>query len=516
MILDADELALTDVREEAVFGRGHLLHACNIPLSRLELRLADLVPRRSVRIVLCDGGEGLAEKAAERLSHFGYDDPSVLEDGIQAWADAGYELFSGINVPSKAFGEFVEHQYSTPAITAQELKTKIDGGEDLVILDSRPLDEYRVMNIPGGVCVPGAELVYRVHDIAPSPSTLLVVNCAGRTRSIIGAQSLINAGIANKVVALWNGTMGWHLAGFELEHDMDRRAPAISPENLSKARATAAEVGKRFGVKTIDTATLDGWKRDIDKRALYLLDVRNPEEYEAGHLPGSRSAPGGQLVQATDRYVGILKSRIVLIDDTGVRATMTASWLNQMGWPDVAVLENALQGIELEKGLPKSSVLANDSNTIDELSPAELAQVTAGGVNIVDLSGSRNYKQRHIPGSWFALRSRLDADLDKLPSTPLIVLTSENGTLARIAAEEVTALTDTTVKVLAGGNAAWAAAGLPFAHGFENMASEPDDAWQRPYDRDSGAEDAMREYLSWEIDLVKQIERDRTARFGIV
>ena len=62
--------------------------------------------------------------------------------------------------------------------------------------------------------MPGAELVLRVRDIAPSPDTTIVVNCAGRTRSIIGAQSLINAGIPNKVVALRNGTMGWHLAGF--------------------------------------------------------------------------------------------------------------------------------------------------------------------------------------------------------------------------------------------------------------------------------------------------------------
>jgi rhodanese-related sulfurtransferase len=367
----------------------------------------------------------LSEKAAARLRDLGYSQVSVLERGTKAWAEAGYELFSGVNVPSKAFGEFIEHEYGTPSLSAEELKTKLDAGEKLVILDSRPIEEYEAMNIPGGVCVPGGELVYRVHDLAPSPDTLVVVNCAGRTRSIIGTQSLINAGIPNHVIALRNGTMGWHLAGYELEHGMERRAPAISPEGLSKARAAAADISQRFGVKTIGPDTLEQWLAEREQRSLYLLDVRNPEEYEAGHLPGSISAPGGQLVQATDRYVGTLKSRIVLVDDTGVRATMAASWLNQMGWPEVVVLENAFDGVELEKGARKMPVLGFDEAKVEEISPQALIQISAGGANVVDLSNSRHYRRHHIPGAWFALRSRLESAFARLPRAALLVLTSE-------------------------------------------------------------------------------------------
>ncbi|HEX7006272.1 MAG TPA: rhodanese-like domain-containing protein, partial [Alphaproteobacteria bacterium] len=217
MMVDGDELALLDVREQGVFGRGHLLFASCVPLSRLELMIDTLVPRRSVRVVLCDGGEGLAERAAERLASLGYTDVAVLAGGVEAWRAAGHVLFSGVNVPSKAFGELVERRCNTPRLTAHELAAKLEVGEDLVILDSRPWDEYRRMNIPGGIDAPGAELVYRVHDLAPTPDRLVVVNCAGRTRSIIGAQSLINAGIANRVAALKDGTMGWHLAGLPLE-----------------------------------------------------------------------------------------------------------------------------------------------------------------------------------------------------------------------------------------------------------------------------------------------------------
>lgn len=513
MLLDDEELALLDARETANFAQAHLLLASSLPLSRLELRIADLVPRRTVRMVVCDSGEGLAQKAAERLERLGYSEVAVLEGGVQACADAGYELFSGVNVPSKAFGEFIEHQYGTPSISAEELKDKLDTGEDLVILDSRPMDEYEVMNIPGGICVPGGELVYRVGDIAPSPSTLIVVNCAGRTRSIIGAQSLINAGVSNRVVALRNGTMGWHLSGYEPERGTQRRAPSVSPRCLANARAAVAQVAQRFTVQSIDRATLDQWRDERERRSLYLFDVRYPEEYQAGHLPGSISAPGGQLVQATDRYVGTLRSRIVLIDDTGVRATMAASWLNQMGWPEVVVLEQALDNVELEKGTRETPALGLGKVESDEISPQSLDQMSAHDANVIDLSDSRQYEHGHIPGAWFALRSRLDGAIAKLPPAPLLVLTSENGILALLAASEAASITDVPVKVLIGGNNAWAAAGLPLAQGLENMASEPDDIWLRPYDRDADIKGAMREYLSWEIGLANQIERDGTVRF---
>ena len=297
------------------------------------------------------------------------------------WAEAGYELFTGVNVPSKAFGEFVEIHEGTPSISAQELKAKMDAGEEMVVLDSRPMEEFRRMSIPTGIDVPGAELVYRLHDMVPSPETLIVVNCAGRTRSIIGAQSLINAGVPNQVVALRNGTMGWELAGLGCATGQDQRAPPVSPEGLAKAGKAVAGVARRFGVQTIGHVQLEGWRSESDRRTLYLLDVRGPDEYEAGHLPGSVSAPGGQLVQATDRYVGTQGARLVLVDDTGVRATMTASWLIQLGWSDVVVLTDGLAAGGLETGPYAPAVLGLDQGYLEgigEIGPAELDGAAGG------------------------------------------------------------------------------------------------------------------------------------------
>ena len=510
MLADGRELALIDVREELVFSQNHLLFARSVPLSRLELRFARLVPRRTTRIVLCDDADGMAERAAGILSRAGYTDVAVLDGGVAAWAAAGFELFSGVNVPSKAFGEFVEHASATPSIAADELDRLIRAGTDMVVLDSRPFDEYQRVSIPTAVNVPGAELALRIHDLAPSPQTLVVVNCAGRTRSIIGAQSLINAGVPNKVVALRNGTMGWTLAGLACESGKARRAPAVSSDGLAWAKSAAARVADRFGITRIDRGTLERWRAD-GERTLYLLDVRDPGEYEAGHIAGAVSAPGGQLVQATDQYVGTLGARIVLVDDAEVRAVMTASWLRQMGWSEVAVLAEAGG----ETGRPAAPVLGSAPAPELRIDGDGLAALIARDqATVVDLSLSRDYLRAHIPGAWFAIRSRLAHAFAKIPLRGTLVLTSEDGVLAGLAASEAQALVATPVRALDGGNAAWLAAGHALTADDPRMADDAIDTWLKPYERSKDTTKAMQDYLSWEVDLLARIERDGTARFA--
>jgi rhodanese-related sulfurtransferase len=514
-LLDDDELSLLDVREEGVFGAdGHLLFAVCLPMSRLELDVLSLVPRKSVRLVLCDGGDGLADRAAEKLSAWGYTDVSVLTGGVPGWEEAGNVVFRGVNVPSKAFGEFVEIESDTPNVSAEELKAMMDRGENMVVLDSRPWVEYRRMNIPTGIDCPGAELAYRVHDIVDDPDRTVVVNCAGRTRSIIGAQSLINAGVTNKVMALRNGTMGWALAGFDLETGSDRNFLPVSDDGLQDALACAERVTKRFGIQTIDRATLETWQSETETNSLYLLDVRNPDEYAAGHLPGSLSAPGGQLVQATDKWAGTYRSRLVLIDDTGVRATMTASWLVQMGWPNVFVLKEGLENTVLESGAQQAPMVPVSNSTIEMISPDDLnAEIEAGSVTVVDLATSLEYKAGHISGAWWAVRSRLANSLSGIPGEGPLVCTSPDGVLAAYAASDIAELTDRPVRVLDGGTAAWQAAGKAVTLGFENMADQNNDIQYKAYDHDDNIEFHMQEYLSWETGLVEQVERDGTARF---
>jgi rhodanese-related sulfurtransferase len=506
---DDGELALVDVREELIFSQSHLLLARSVPLSRFELRFGSLVPRRGTRIVLCDDNDGLAVRAAEILSRNGYAAIAILEGGVPGWGAAGFELFSGVYVPSKAFGEYVEHTDDTPNITAPELEKLIREGADLVVLDSRPFDEYSRVSIPTSTNVPGAELVLRAREIAPSPATTVVVNCAGRTRSIIGAQSLINAGLPNKVMALRNGTMGWSLAGFTPDSGKNRRAPEVSPPTLDWAREAAWRVAERCGVRRIDHATLDTWRKD-EQRTLYLFDVRDPAEYETGHVPGAMSAPGGQLVQATDQYVGTLGARIVLADDREVRAAMTGSWLRQMGHAEVFVLTEK----GTETGWPAPPMLRTEpvaqERAIDCAGLAAL--LSRNAATVVDLAMSRDYLREHIPGAWFAIRTRIDRAFKIIPQNGTIVLTSEDGVLAKLAVNEASALTGTPVRFLAGGNAAWRHAGQPLS-AEAKMADEAVDQWRKPYERSGNAKAMMQEYLDWEVDLLPRIKRDGTLQF---
>jgi rhodanese-related sulfurtransferase len=327
-LLLRDEIALLDLRHEAAYATGHPLFAANLAADRIELEAATRLPRKDVPIVVYDAGEGLVRLATDRLVALGYTDVRQLDGGLEAWRRAGYELFQDVNSYAKAFGELVETRRHTPSLPADQVAALIASNANIAVLDVRRFDEYTTMNIPGSVSVPGAELVLRAGRVAPDPETMIIVNCAGRTRSIIGTQSLINAGVANRVVALRNGTIGWTLAGRDLEHGSDRRGGIGLFEG---AKAKAREVAYRAGVRHIgpDEARV---LESQTHRTLYRFDVRASEEYAAGHIGGFRHYPGGQLVQEIDMAAPVRGARILLSDNMAVRADMTASWLAQMGW----------------------------------------------------------------------------------------------------------------------------------------------------------------------------------------
>jgi rhodanese-related sulfurtransferase len=506
---DGNEIALLDAREEVPFDARHILMAACVPLSRLELLVDASVPRRGTRVVWCDDGEGLAQRAAARMTALGWRDVSVLAGGIAAWDAAGHPLYEGVHVPSKAFAEVVEHEANTPWITAQDLKRMIDAKENIALFDSRSYAEFRDNSIPTAISVPGAELVYRFDDLVKSRDTLVVVNCGGRTRSIIGAQALINAGVPNRVVSLRNGTQDWHLAGNEVLRGRMARMPAVSPSGLETARTRAAAISKRFGVPQIDAATLAAWRAEADARTLYVFDVRDPEEYESGHVPGMKHVAGGQLVQETDRHAATWGARIVCVDDDGVRAVVTAHWLIQMGWEAAALTldPSAMTGATG----PWQPTVLGLGDSVSSLTAAELHQkMERDAAVVIDLDWSRSYRAGHIPGAWYGIRSRLDTILPTLPAGRTVVVTSSDGALAQLAAGEHPVL------ALEGGTRAWVAADLKLETGATHMATPPDDMRLRAREQEGGVEAAMRAYLTWEINLAAQMAADKDHRFRIL
>jgi 3-mercaptopyruvate sulfurtransferase SseA len=186
-----------------------------------------------------------------------------------------------------------------------------------------------------------------------------------------------------------------------------------------------------------------------------------------------------------------------------------------MAW-DVYVLDGVHASNLTEKGswqaplpgLPKiesvdaataSNWLKNDSNTI-----------------AIDFSTHANYVKGHIPGAWYALRSELTNAMKKIPQADRYVITSAPCELSLFAAQELQALTDAEVLVLAGGNAAWVKAGLELEKGASHLASPPLDRYKRPYEGTNVDMAAMQAYLDWEFGLVEQLGKDGTHHFWVL
>jgi rhodanese-related sulfurtransferase len=536
------EIALIDVREEDPFAQQHPLFAAQLALSRLELDAPWRLPRRDVPVVVMDDGEGLAEPAARRLVALGYTGVSLLDGGLDGWKRSGGEIFRDVNVPSKAFGELVEGVRHTPSLSADEVKALLDARADVVVLDARRFDEYRTMSIPTGISVPGAELALRVRALAPDPATRVIVNCAGRTRSIIGTQSLVNFGIPNPVAALRNGTIGWTLAGHALDRGQQRRFSDTTsdgaaktgastgdgalpdPATLPEARAKAQRLADRAGAQRLSA---EAWNQlDQPGRTVYRYDVRTPDEYAAGHLPGFGSAEGGQLVQETDVNAPVRGARIVLVDgpsmngapSDGVRAAMTAHWLAQMGW-EVAWIDGVPAELYTDQSTWPPAAPAPEARSI---TPTELtAALARGEVELINLATSAQHVARHVPGAWWVLRSQLAAALaivhaqgDGAPRP--IVLTCQDGRVSLQALPEVAALSGRPVLLLEGGNGAWFAAGLPTRSGEHGLASPRIDRYRRPYEGTDAPREAMQAYLDWEFGLVAQLGRDATHGFAVL
>lgn len=496
------QIALLDLRSPLERSNGHIAVSAGLPWHDVEQRIADLVPLTSTPIVLA-GRPELDERGAELLERLGYRDVSVLVDGLDGWKSAGGRIYTGTNVRSKTLGEWIEHTHGTPTVDGNTVDAWRAAGEEVVFLDSRTPAEYRHHHIPGGHNTGGgSEIAYRAAQVITDPNTKVVINCQGRTRGIVGAQSLINTGITNPVFSLRNGTPAWQQSGRPLEFGAGSELPApgtVAPELTVWARRTLGEAGAQI----IDLAQAQRYLDDTTS-VTYLLDVRSPGEFAEGHFTAAVSAPGGQLVQATDDYVAVHRSRLVLAD-TGdfVRAANTVQWLRYLHDGPITVV--AVTPKNSAGDLVRPNRLSITAPTVPTVSAAELP--TLGSAHLVDLRSSAQYAAGHLPGSVHARREHL-ADIVAAADGAPVVLIGDAG----YAAEHLVAGLDGDVRVLVGG--------------IESVAGRLTDADPRHAgeiaDRtgppDFGPErDAWYEaYFAWELALLGETEGDPFFDFDAV
>ncbi len=494
--------AVLDVRERGAYERGHIFRSTSLPRRLLEFRLPGLVTAFATPIVLLDDDGRLAQLAAPTLGMLRYTDVRTLAGGLPAWRAAGLRTVQGINVPSKVFGERALHEAKTPQISAHELAARIARGEEMVIVDSRTFEEYARGCVPGAISVPGGELVLRIGDLVPHPTTPIVVHCGGRTRSYIGAESLRRMRLPNPIVALENGTMGWDLAGLTLERFASRRAPAPSARGRAAASLVAKRVATEDGIVFTTAAELRALFERRHHANIVVLDVRTSEEYAEEHVAGAVWAPGGQAVQATDEYIAVRAAAIVLVCEGFVRSVMTASWLKRMGLRNVSVLAGGLPawkdvGGVVATGHPAPEPFGGASalGAIPVATPGPL-----DGATILNVDASDVYARGHVTGAAWLCRSRLEWRIaDIVPSRAAsIVTTCIDGWQSTLAAATLRGLGYAGARVLAGGTRAWQEAGLPVETGATKLLDEPDDVVLKPYDKGRAA---MEAYLRWEEQL---------------
>ncbi|GFG53213.1 sulfurtransferase [Mycolicibacterium agri] len=397
------QTAILDLRSPLERSNGHIAVSAGIPYHDLEQRIATLVPNRGATVVLA-GAQQVDERGAALLERLGYRDVAILDNGIDGWKSAGGRVYTGTNVRSKTLGEWIERRYSTPTVDSDTVDEWRREGADVVVIDSRPASEYVHHHIPGAYnSGGGAEIAFRTAQVVQDPGTKVVINCAGRTRGIVAAQSLINTGIPNPVYSLHNGTPAWERSGHPLAFGDGPAVPApeqVSPQLAEWAATTLAKAGAAVvDIDDVRTGLGD------DATTTYLLDVRTPQEYQLGHYSAAVSAPGGQLVQATDEYIAVRGARVVLVDTPDfVRAANTAQWLRFLHDGPLSVLAH-LPGADIARPQPTAVPVPD----VPRVSWDELEEWRSRGpVWIVDLRSSNGYAAGHIPGSIHARREHLD------------------------------------------------------------------------------------------------------------
>ena len=500
--------AVFDVRERGEYNECQIPNATSLARSQIEFRIAGLVPDRKVQLVVYDDGGARAPLAAATLRRLGYENVAVLGGGLSGWKSADQPTVSGVNVPSKAFGERVQHARNIPDLSAEELKALQDRAENLLILDVRTPEEYGRFCIPGGINVPGGDLILWAEELKQRENTSVIVNCAGRTRSIIGTAALRRLGLTN-VRELRNGTMGWVLAGFELETKPQRPTPLASAMGREAATALARRIAAEETISWISSQELS---RTLEARGMnYLIDVRSEGEFASGHVPGSINVPGGQAVQRADDFVAVRNARIIFISNESARAVMAAYWYREMGLAKVAVLEGGV------RAWSESGGSIEDGPAADEPVGFEAAQRAARVVDartvegrihdssslILDVGSSADFETGHLPGAKWMSRGWLELKLPELYAdrNQPIVVTCRDGRQSVFAALTLGVLGYSDVVVLDGGARAWTAAGYPTEPGAGGCLVEQNDVVLSPSIR--GTKEDMQRYLDWELTLKK-------------
>jgi adenylyltransferase/sulfurtransferase len=98
-------------------------------------------------------------------------------------------------------------QQPMPEITATELKSRLDKGDDIQIVDVREPNEVAIARIPNSIHIPLAQIINRMDEIDPTRET--VVHCKMGGRSARAIEALNRSGFKGNLTNLKGGIIAW-------------------------------------------------------------------------------------------------------------------------------------------------------------------------------------------------------------------------------------------------------------------------------------------------------------------
>lgn len=516
-----DEIAFLDVREAGQFGDGHPFLATPCPYSRFERNILDLVPNKNVPVILIDDGDHVGNKALQIAQKMGYSNLSVVDGGIQKWESTGARLFKGVNVPSKTLGELAEHYLHPKTITPQELNELLKSKDPPFLFDCRPPMEYQKMTIPGARSAPNGELAYRQRELISNENTPVIVTCAGRTRGIIGALGLKLSGVKNPVYALENGSQGWVLEGLSLARSNQLEPlPEVCTQSKLEGSLSAKSLLAKLGVTQI-TAQEARKYLEQSQGTTYLFDIRSEAEFFNQMCPFAQHVWGVQLIQATDQWIGVRRSRIILIDDTGLRAALAAIWLHILGYSVCFLpIEEALKLCNFENSSHlknKSRQALEDSNYLKKYSAKDAFDLSRNSnVLLIDSRQSMDYRKAHAKGSRWLIRPKVPKFLKHTDLSNTFILIDDQFDRLQALANELKSNGAVSLGYVYGGMQAWKDENLPIK---TSQFSPPDheciDFLFFTHGRHDGNLADSRLYLEWEKSLIKRLHPHELNAFDL-
>ena len=508
-ISDKEEVAFIDVREIGQHTNGHPFFSISIPYSLFEFNIKTLVPNKKTRVILIDNNNGISNLVYNLAHQMGYSNISIIEGGVEEWVSAGYKLFDGINVPSKSFGELVEKYFHTPSITAKELAQKQKDNENYIVIDGRPFEEYNKMSIPKSICCPNAELMYRVSSHIKDINTEIIINCAGRTRSIIGAQTLIDFGIQNKVKALENGTQGWFLSELSLEHNKKKYLEVLPNDiEIQQLKNKVLKLTNDLNIGLIDLEKAQ--ELIIDKtKSTFIFDVTTSKTINS--IPNTiMNVPGGQLIQATDKYIGVWKATVILVDDGDlIRAGTTSFWLKKMGY-EVYILKEGLLKAQTLKFTKEIDYKLID---LDFINLEDLVKIK--NKILYDIRSSKDFCKMRIKNSIWLNRTHLYKN--KIKTDDPIIMITDNLEKASLVIKDLKQKNKgAIIKVYKWNQNEITSYPSIIDVTIVSLSEQNNiDFNFHTYMRHDGNKEHAKQYLEWEINLVSKMDEQELSFFKL-